>query len=54
MTVILMCTTCDECGYKSNEVKSGAAVRDHGCRLTVSVEKVVNPSGLCLFSAENN
>lgn len=35
-----MCTACDVCGWKSNEVKSGAAIRDHGCKLTVSIEKV--------------
>ncbi|MCP9262753.1 Zinc finger protein ZPR1 [Dirofilaria immitis] len=38
-TVILMCTTCDACGWKSNEVKSGAAIRDHGCKLDVLIEK---------------
>uniref|UniRef100_A0A8R1TWC2 Zinc finger ZPR1-type domain-containing protein n=1 Tax=Onchocerca volvulus TaxID=6282 RepID=A0A8R1TWC2_ONCVO len=38
-TVILMCTTCDACGWKSNEVKSGAAIRDHGCKLTILIEK---------------
>ncbi|KAK6107463.1 ZPR1 zinc-finger domain family protein [Brugia pahangi] len=41
-TVILMCTTCDACGWKSNEVKSGAAIRDHGCRLTVLIEKEID------------
>uniref|UniRef100_A0A915PQZ4 Zinc finger ZPR1-type domain-containing protein n=1 Tax=Setaria digitata TaxID=48799 RepID=A0A915PQZ4_9BILA len=38
-TVILMCTVCDTCGWKSNEVKSGSAIRSHGCRLTVSIEE---------------
>ncbi|KAL3984948.1 ZPR1 zinc-finger domain family protein [Acanthocheilonema viteae] len=41
-TVILMCTACDGCGWKSNEVKSGAAIRDHGCRLTVLIEKDID------------
>ncbi|CAG9529947.1 unnamed protein product [Cercopithifilaria johnstoni] len=41
-TVILMCTACDACGWKSNEVKSGAAIREHGCRLTVLIEKDID------------
>ncbi|EFO18780.1 Zpr1-PA [Loa loa] len=41
-TVILMCTTCDTCGWKSNEIKSGGAIRDHGCRLTVSIEEEID------------
>uniref|UniRef100_A0A0R3RJ70 Zinc finger protein ZPR1 n=1 Tax=Elaeophora elaphi TaxID=1147741 RepID=A0A0R3RJ70_9BILA len=41
-TVILMCTACDSCGWKSNEIKSGAAIREHGCRLTVSIEDEID------------
>uniref|UniRef100_A0A8R1HUH8 Zinc finger ZPR1-type domain-containing protein n=1 Tax=Caenorhabditis japonica TaxID=281687 RepID=A0A8R1HUH8_CAEJA len=37
-TVIIMSLACDRCGYKSNEVKSGGAIRDHGCKLTVRIE----------------
>ncbi|CAD6199547.1 unnamed protein product [Caenorhabditis auriculariae] len=37
-TVIIMSLACENCGHKSNEVKSGGATRDHGCRLSVRVE----------------
>ncbi|CAI2354297.1 unnamed protein product [Caenorhabditis sp. 36 PRJEB53466] len=41
-TVIIMSMACDRCGYKSNEVKSGGAIRDQGCRLSVKLEKDVD------------
>lgn len=41
-TVIIMCTTCDRCGFKSNEVKSGGATQAQGCRLTLRVEEPVD------------
>uniref|UniRef100_A0A7E4VJW9 Zinc finger protein ZPR1 n=1 Tax=Panagrellus redivivus TaxID=6233 RepID=A0A7E4VJW9_PANRE len=37
-TVIIMATTCETCGFKSNEVKAGNAIQDHGCRLALKVE----------------
>ncbi|KAG7859099.1 hypothetical protein KL919_003164 [Ogataea angusta] len=33
--VIIMSTTCERCGYKSNEVKTGGAVPDRGKRVTL-------------------
>lgn len=41
-TVIIMSTACDRCGFKSNEVKSGGAIRDQGCKLSVKLEKDVD------------
>ncbi|KAF3904675.1 hypothetical protein ABW21_db0208039 [Orbilia brochopaga] len=41
--VVIMSTTCDHCGYKSNEVKTGGAVPSNGRRLTL---KVTDPSDL--------
>ncbi|KAI1720808.1 ZPR1 zinc-finger domain-containing protein [Ditylenchus destructor] len=38
-TVIIMCTMCDRCGFKSNDVKSGGATKDLGCKLSVRIEK---------------
>ncbi|KAJ1678463.1 nucleolar zinc-finger protein, partial [Spiromyces aspiralis] len=35
--VIVMSTTCDSCGYKSNEVKSGGAVAPKGKRITLKM-----------------
>lgn len=35
--VIVMCTCCDSCGYKSNEVKAGGAVAPKGQRITLLV-----------------
>lgn len=32
-----MAFKCDQCGYKSNEVKSGGAITEHGLRLTLHV-----------------
>uniref|UniRef100_A0AC35TSL7 Zinc finger protein ZPR1 n=1 Tax=Rhabditophanes sp. KR3021 TaxID=114890 RepID=A0AC35TSL7_9BILA len=36
-TVIIMATKCDHCDYKSNEIKSGGAFRDHGCKQTLRI-----------------
>ncbi|KAF9541817.1 hypothetical protein EC957_002652 [Mortierella hygrophila] len=36
--VIIMSTTCDECGYKSNEVKAGGPVSDFGKRIILKIE----------------
>ncbi|KAJ2449760.1 nucleolar zinc-finger protein [Coemansia sp. RSA 2336] len=36
--VIIMSTTCESCGYKSNEVKCGGAISPKGKRITLKVE----------------
>ncbi|KAJ1794627.1 nucleolar zinc-finger protein [Coemansia sp. RSA 2399] len=36
--VIIMSTTCDQCGYKSNEVKCGGAISAQGKRITLTLE----------------
>lgn len=36
--VIIMATTCDYCGYKSNEVKSGGALSPQGKRITLKLQ----------------
>lgn len=36
--IIIMSTNCEYCGYRDNEVKSGAAISDHGRKLTLRVE----------------
>ncbi|KHN81309.1 Zinc finger protein ZPR1 -like protein [Toxocara canis] len=41
-TVIIMSTTCDACGLRTNEVKSGGAIKDQGCKLIVSIEEVTD------------
>jgi zinc finger protein len=41
--VIIMSTVCEHCGYKSNEVKTGGAIPDHGKRVTL---KVTDPEDL--------
>jgi zinc finger protein len=33
-----MSTTCDSCGYKSNEVKAGGAIAPKGKRITLKVQ----------------
>ena len=33
-----MSTNCDKCGYRDNEVKSGAAISEKGKRITLRVE----------------
>uniref|UniRef100_A0A0N5CD22 Zinc finger protein ZPR1 n=1 Tax=Strongyloides papillosus TaxID=174720 RepID=A0A0N5CD22_STREA len=41
-TVIIMSTKCDDCGYKSNEVKSGGAFQDYGCKLSLKVKNQID------------
>lgn len=36
--VVIMSTNCTDCGYRSNEVKSGGAVSDRGRKITLKVE----------------
>jgi len=35
--VVIMATTCDKCGYKSNEVKAGGAISPKGKRITLKM-----------------
>ena len=41
--VIIMATTCDYCGWKTNEVKSGAGISETGVRISL---KLTDPSDL--------
>ncbi|KAI9593203.1 ZPR1 zinc-finger domain-containing protein [Syncephalis fuscata] len=41
--VVIMSTVCDECGYKSNEVKAGGAVSPQGRRISL---KLTDPDDL--------
>jgi len=34
-----MATTCDTCGHRTNEVKSGAGIEPKGVRIEVDVRK---------------
>ncbi|KAI0313278.1 zf-ZPR1-domain-containing protein [Amylostereum chailletii] len=36
--ILIMSTNCDLCGYRDNEVKSGAAISEQGRRITLKVE----------------
>jgi zinc finger protein len=36
--ILIMSTNCEFCGYKDNEVKSGAAISDQGKRITLRCE----------------
>lgn len=36
--ILIMSTNCDACGYRDNEVKSGAAISDKGKKITLKVE----------------
>lgn len=38
--VLLMATTCDACGYKTNEVKTGGAISERGRRITLKLTGV--------------
>lgn len=42
--VIIMSTSCDECGYKSNEVKAGGPVSDCGKKITLKIEDLEDMS----------
>ncbi|KAG2036008.1 ZPR1 zinc-finger domain-containing protein [Suillus americanus] len=35
---LIMSTNCDDCGYRDNEIKSGAAISELGKRITLKVE----------------
>ncbi len=41
--IILMAFACDHCGYKTNEIKAGGAISEHGTRITL---KVTNPEDM--------
>ena len=36
--ILIMSTSCDHCGYRDNEVKSGSAISAHGRKLTLHVQ----------------
>ncbi|CAO1620448.1 unnamed protein product [Parajaminaea phylloscopi] len=36
--ILIMSTNCESCGYRDNEVKSGAAISDKGRKITLRVE----------------
>lgn len=38
--VVLMSTTCTECGYRSNDVKTGGEIPELGKKITLKVERV--------------
>ena len=42
--VIIMATICDECGFKSDEVKSGAGIEPKGVKLTCKVQEEIDLS----------
>lgn len=41
--VIVMATSCDHCGHRSNEVKAGTGVSERGSRITL---RLTDPSDL--------
>ncbi|KAI9475997.1 MAG: ZPR1 zinc-finger domain-containing protein [Benjaminiella poitrasii] len=41
--VVIMATNCEQCGYKSNEVKAGGAISEKGKRITL---KITDPDDL--------
>ncbi|GMS79481.1 hypothetical protein PENTCL1PPCAC_1656, partial [Pristionchus entomophagus] len=41
-TIIVMATSCDVCGHKTNEVKAGGAIKEQGCKLEVKIEESVD------------
>lgn len=38
--IILMAFTCQECGYKTSEVKPGGSISSHGIKITLKVESI--------------
>ncbi|KAM0469489.1 hypothetical protein ACHAPX_010429 [Trichoderma viride] len=40
--VVLMSTVCDACGYRSNDVKTGGEIPEHGEKITLEVDGVVD------------
>ena len=41
--VVIMATTCDSCGHKTNEVKSGGGIEAKGTKIAL---RVTDPSDL--------
>lgn len=41
--VIIMAISCDKCGYKDSEVKSGKGIEDKGKKITL---KITDPSDM--------
>lgn len=41
--VVIMATTCDHCGHKTNEVKSGGGIEPKGTKITL---RVTDPSDM--------
>jgi ZPR1 zinc-finger domain len=35
--IVVMATSCDACGHKTNEIKSGAGIEEKGVRMTLKV-----------------
>lgn len=35
--VVIMATTCDDCGYRTNEVKPGGGIESQGVKIAVNV-----------------
>ncbi len=42
--VLLMATSCDECGYKTNEVKTGGAISEKGKRISLKISNLEDMS----------
>ncbi|KAK4241376.1 ZPR1 zinc-finger domain-containing protein [Achaetomium macrosporum] len=40
--VVIMNTTCDDCGYKSNDVKTGGEIPEKGKKITIRVKTAVD------------
>lgn len=38
--VVIMATTCDKCGYKTNEVKTGGAIAPKGKKITLKISSI--------------
>jgi len=38
--VVIMASNCEYCGFKSNEVKSGAGIEEHGMRHTLRLTDI--------------
>lgn len=36
--VVIMSTNCDACGARTNEVKSGGGIEDHGVKITINIK----------------
>ncbi|ETN82374.1 hypothetical protein RB195_013849 [Necator americanus] len=41
-TVIIMALACENCGHKTNEVKSGGPIKEQGCRLSITIKEDVD------------